>query len=192
MRWIYGAQRPLKLSELAEALSLDDSFSSTGQVKVDALREIITNCEDLLEINVTDDTVSFVHESIPELLSQNEQWSLKYETPLSMFYIEHESVQSKIANTLMAYLYGGCLDDPAFHNPASDPDQSTGEVFRAFLDARMKAYPFLDYCITFMIDHLQTVISEDEVFTWYFFDPPSLSPQRDAWWAAYRSLQVSE
>ena len=109
-----------------------------------------------------------------------------------MFYIEHEFVQSKIANTLMAYLYGGCLDDHAFHNPASDLDQSTGEVFRAFWNARMKAYPFLDYCINFLIDHLQTFTSEDEVFTWDFFNSPSSSPQRDAWWAAYRSLQISE
>ena len=61
MRWIYGAQRPLKLSELAEALSLDNSYSSIGQVEVDALSQIITDCEDLLEINATDNTVSFVH-----------------------------------------------------------------------------------------------------------------------------------
>lgn len=55
----------------------------------------------------------------------------------------------------------------------------------------MKAYPFLDYCINFLIDHLQTVLSKDEVFTWDFFDSPS-SSQRDAWWAAYRCLQISE
>jgi hypothetical protein len=193
MHWIYGAQRPLKLDELAEALTVDDSYPSDAQVNDGTLRQAIQYCEDLVEINASEETVSFVRESIPEFLSrQVGGYCLQYNAELSMFFVEPQLVRSNIIKACLAYLSYGCLDDPAFFTlaPTINSDDNSCDNSAGSLNVVKAAYPFRDYSVRYLVSHLRDISPGDSLFDRPFF--ASSSSQRDAWWAAYSFLQLSD
>ena len=185
-RWIDGAYEYLTVEEMTEALNVDDAYIGDDQLEIEDIRSLLSICDELVEINASDGTIRFAHSSIPDLLTQDEPWSLDDYPELSVYYFNKADNSASIAYCCVSYLCGGCLDDRAFHGMTDSEEDE--KQFASFLERQKQDFPFLNYTSRWLVNHLISCASDDRVFDWTFFH--LYSAQRDAWWATYRHLEL--
>ncbi|KAL7930665.1 ankyrin repeat-containing domain protein [Trichoderma chlorosporum] len=108
LQWVTHANRPLRLIEMSEMLSVTRQLDGIRELKQakDIIRAI---CGSLLEV-LPDETVSVVHHSLTEFL-KGQTRSLAHEHLADEYrLLESESTHLRLALACLSYLDAGCLD----------------------------------------------------------------------------------
>ncbi|KAL6806932.1 ankyrin repeat-containing domain protein [Trichoderma sp. SZMC 28013] len=108
LQWVTHANRPLRLLEMAEMLSVTRQLDGIRELKEakDIIRAI---CGSLLEI-LPDETVSVVHHSLTEFL-KGQTRSVAQEHPADEYsLLESDTTHLRLALACLSYLDAGCLD----------------------------------------------------------------------------------
>ncbi|KAL7944948.1 ankyrin repeat-containing domain protein [Trichoderma barbatum] len=108
LQWVTHANRPLRLLEMSEMLSVThqlDGISELKEVK-DVVRAI---CGSLLEI-LPDETVSVVHHSLTEFLKGSTRSITQEELADEYSLLDSGTTHLRLALACLSYLDAGCLD----------------------------------------------------------------------------------
>ncbi|KAK4082748.1 uncharacterized protein Triagg1_1638 [Trichoderma aggressivum f. europaeum] len=108
LQWVTHANRPLRLLEMAEMLSVTRQLDGIHELREakDIIRAI---CGSLLEI-LPDETVSVVHHSLTEFL-KGQTRSVAQEHPADEYsLLESDTTHLRLALACLSYLDAGCLD----------------------------------------------------------------------------------
>jgi len=148
LRWIGGAIRPLKVSELDIAIVV-----ALGQLKYDpkkriaAFRETLLRiCVPLVEIKPTSDTVNLTHASVRDyLLSQRSYPALTFN-----LHLAHAS----LAEACLLYL---CYEDQKYIR-AADDEQTSIRRFEKHL--RLEPNQFLEYSAIYWVHHVISISTD--------------------------------
>lgn len=108
LQWVTHANRPLRLLEMSEMLSVTRQLDGIRELKEvkDIIRAI---CGSLLEI-LPDETVSVVHHSLTEFLKGQTRSLAQGHLADEYSLLESESTHLKLAFACLSYLDAGCLD----------------------------------------------------------------------------------
>ncbi|KAK4075643.1 hypothetical protein Trihar35433_2203 [Trichoderma harzianum] len=141
LQWVTHANRPLRLLEMSEMLSVTRQLDGIRELKEvkDIIRAI---CGSLLEI-LPDETVSVVHHSLTEFL-KGQTRSPAHGHPADEYsLLESESTHLRLALACLSYLDAGCLDSYEIMEKSKMRDESWKRR-RLNQDSRLE-HPFAEY-----------------------------------------------
>jgi hypothetical protein len=169
LRWMTMAQRPLKLLELAAAITIK---ARHPLIRIEqAVRDAVSYCEPLLQIQ--HEEVQFVHQSAQDYISQNDPSA---DAPPWPFRITPKEAHSEIAKTCL-----DCITKSGF---------KCGPLI---LDARNERFPshesdLLAYAVFHSPKHAQrcSTLDAELLRNLENFFEMTYAVRRN-WWEAYRS-----
>jgi ankyrin repeat protein len=129
--WVLFSARPLKTSELLEALSLEDGSSARDPENVVEESQVLTYCAGLVVVESADSTVHFAHYSIQEFLLKQAATLL----PLN---------NTRLAKLCLTYLYFDVFGS----GPVTSGDPQEFETV-------LEDYPFLSYAAGYWTHHVK-------------------------------------
>ncbi|PNP56983.1 hypothetical protein THARTR1_02825 [Trichoderma harzianum] len=108
LQWVTHANRPLRLLEMSEMLSVTRQLDGIRELKEakDIIRAI---CGSLLEI-LPDETVSVVHHSLTEFLKGQTRSVAQEHLADEYSLLESDATHLRLALACLSYLDAGCLD----------------------------------------------------------------------------------
>ncbi|KAF6803583.1 ankyrin repeat-containing protein, partial [Colletotrichum musicola] len=152
MQWVTHANRPLRLLELAEMLSITQQQPKDGQGLKETKELVRAACGPLLEI-LPDETISVVHHSLTEFLNGSTREPSAHGYPVLDFGATH----NRLALACLKYLRSGCLEQ--IPRPEIEPlfDRYVSPSYR--LSEYWLATPFLRYACSNWHVHVRKAAS---------------------------------
>lgn len=143
LQWVTHANRPLRLLEMSEMLSVTGQLDGIRELKEvkDIIRAI---CGSLLEI-LPDETVSVVHHSLTEFLKGQTRSLAQGHLADEYSLLESESTHLRLALACLSYLDAGCLDSYEI----MERSQMRNEMWKARIlhqNLRLE-HPFAEYAV---------------------------------------------
>jgi len=169
LRWVVTAMRPLKLPELAAALS--SPCCGLGYVSIHDLERSIASCTKLLAMS--GDEISLVHQSTKEFLLKDDWASHPELEAIQVFQVKGVQTHAEITRVCLNLLSSGILKEPAI---TYKPSSSGGSHLPG-------TRPFLAYAIANWPEHARLTTSDCLDFSSSFFSKNS--PARASWWPLY-------
>ncbi|KAJ0166678.1 Vegetative incompatibility protein HET-E-1 [Colletotrichum tanaceti] len=132
-KWTAVVRQPLKLEQLREALSVEprQEYSRPDRF-VNGIHRLSVWCENLVQIEYSDDTVRFSHHSIRKYLLEPASG------PIQSFHFDYDGADSNIGSLCLTYLnfndFKSALMDPkkAFKNlPVVNPADLAGTAVKS-------------------------------------------------------------
>ncbi|EHK17693.1 ankyrin repeat protein, partial [Trichoderma virens Gv29-8] len=140
LQWVTHANRPLRLLEMSEMLTVTRQLDGVSELKEakDIVRAI---CGSLLEI-LPDETVSVVHHSLTEFLKGSTR-SLTQGKPANEYdLLESGPTHARLALACLSYLNSGCLD--SYEVDKSKLHQNFWKTRKLDQNLRLE-HPFAEY-----------------------------------------------
>jgi hypothetical protein len=135
LSWIFRARRPLKMSELREAIAIQEDDVELGEEDLTQVDDIVKACGSLVVHSPETGNVAFSHEMVQQFLEEK--------------YNDYLFPESAIAKTCLAYLLFDTFDE----GPAQDE-----ETFKA----RRQKRPFAEYAAYYWGPHVKGAAAEDD------------------------------
>ncbi|QYS95163.1 Ankyrin repeat protein [Trichoderma simmonsii] len=143
LQWVTHANRPLRLLEMSEMLTVTRQLDGIRELKEvkDIIRAI---CGSLLEI-LPDETVSVVHHSLTEFLKGQTRSLAQGHLANEYSLLESESTHLRLALACLSYLDAGCLDSYEIME-RSKMRNERWKTRRLNQDSRLE-HPFAEYAV---------------------------------------------
>ncbi|KAL6831453.1 ankyrin repeat-containing domain protein [Trichoderma sp. SZMC 28015] len=141
LQWVTHANRPLRLLEMSEMLSVTRQLDGIRELKEvkDIIRAI---CGSLLEI-LPDETVSVVHHSLTEFLKGQTRSLAQDRSADEYSLLESDTTHLRLALACLSYLNAGCLDSYEIMEKSKMRNQGSKRR-RLNQDSRLE-HPFAEY-----------------------------------------------
>ncbi|KAM0472609.1 hypothetical protein ACHAPX_008766 [Trichoderma viride] len=143
LQWVTHANRPLRLLEMSEMLSVTRQLNGIRELKEakDIIRAI---CGSLLEI-LPDETVSVVHHSLTEFLKGQTRSLAQEHLADEYSLLESDTTHLRLALACLSYLDAGCLDSYELMK-RSEMRIETMKARRLNQNLRLE-HPFAEYAV---------------------------------------------
>ncbi|KAF6814465.1 ankyrin repeat-containing protein [Colletotrichum sojae] len=152
MQWVTHANRPLRLLELAEMLSITQQQPKDVQGLKETKELARAACGPLLEI-LPDETISVVHHSLTEFLNGSTREADAHYYPVLDFGATH----NRLALACLKYLQSGCLEQ--MERPEISPMADEYRSPQTLLSQYWLATPFLRYACSNWHVHVRKAAS---------------------------------
>ena len=148
LRWIAHARRPLDVTGLCEAISIDPGDTFINREGIPAVEEILRCCSSLVRKSADGYSLEFAHFTVEEYLQKLDQVA---DNEFGVYHIKYQPCQIELAEACLTYLNLGDFGQVDL----TDEEAQT---------RRMKDYALRSYAVRLWLYHARENMANERIF----------------------------